>query len=98
MPEPTTTPRESSRGFLHMDPIPSQYGGDVRIYESSAIDAAIWVAVKCPKDLNQPDGPMIEAHAHISIEHASILRDQLNFLLCHHDGGDYPAPTGAGTA
>ena len=69
-----------------MDPIPSQYGGHVRVYESSNINPAIWVRVNCPANLNEPEGPEIEAVAHVGIDHARVLRDQLSYLISQHDG------------
>lgn len=79
--EPTIT----DRGFKHFDPIPSTYGGEVRVYESSAASHPhIWLDVKCPVDLNRPSGPSKEAVAHLRIEDAEILRDQLTHLIDHH--------------
>jgi hypothetical protein len=75
----------SSRGFKRGEPIPSTYGGAVRVYESSSAMAPhLWVAVTCPADLNKPDGPEVEAVAHITLESAEALRDQLTFLIDHH--------------
>lgn len=75
----------SNRGFTRMAPVPSDYGGDVAVYESSnAEHPHIWVKVECPADMNRPDGPMIEAHAHLAIEGAELLHKQLGYLIKSH--------------
>jgi hypothetical protein len=79
------TPEYSERGFKHFPPIPSAYGGDIRVYESSAASAPhVWIRTVCPVDLNKPDGPAVEAVAHLHIDDAIVLRDQLTYLLEHH--------------
>ena len=61
-PEPKVT--LSDRGFEPLDPIPSEYGGAVTVYESSAAEAPhIWVRVTSPADLNSPEGAMTEGIA-----------------------------------
>jgi hypothetical protein len=75
----------SSRGFKRAEPVPSEYGGAVRVYESSSAMAPhLWVAVSCPADLNKPDGPEVEAVAHLTLDNARLLRDQLTYLIEHH--------------
>lgn len=75
----------SDRGFKHPDPIPSAYGGTIKAYESSsAMHPHIWVLIECPAHLNEPDGPTVEAVAHLRIEHAQQLRDQLTYLIENH--------------
>lgn len=79
--EPTT----SNRGFAHMPPVPSEYGGDARVYESSAADGPhIWLAATCPANLNHPDGSVIEVTLHLTAENASVLADQLRYLVENH--------------
>lgn len=75
----------SQRGFKRMKPVPSNYGGEVRVYESSnASGPHIWLAVECPANLNEPNGPTVEAHAHITIEDAKVLAEQLAWLADNH--------------
>lgn len=81
----TTT---TDRGFDHLPSIPSTYGGKVRVFESSAaLGPHIWLNVTCPADLNQPDGPSVEAVAHLTAEHAWQLADQLRHLVVNHYQG-----------
>lgn len=84
------------RGFHHSSPVQSTYGGEVRVYESSAAHSPhIWLAATVPADLNDPTGPSIEAHTHLSANDAEILRDQLTALLSvHYQLRDTPVPTG----
>lgn len=75
----------SDRGFTHMKSVPSSYGGNVAAYESSnAEHPHIWVRVQCPTDMNQPDGPITEAVAHLPIEGAQLLHKQLGHLIENH--------------
>ena len=76
----------SARGFLRMTPIPGSYGGEVRAYESSSASRPhVWLAVEVPMDLNNPDtSGSVEAIAHLTLENAARLRDQLSFLIQHH--------------
>lgn len=75
----------SDRGFTHMRPVPSSYGGNVAVYESSAAEHPhIWLRVQCPTDLNRPDGPITEAVAHLPIEGAELLYKQLGHLIENH--------------
>lgn len=83
--EPTTT----DRGFKHMPPIPSKYGGAVRIYESSAATGPhVWLLAESPVDMNNQDGPTVEAVIHLNAENAWLLAEQLRWLLEHHYQGD----------
>lgn len=71
----------SERGFVQGRPIPSAYGGAIKVCESSAAEAPhIWVMVHSPVDLNNPSGPEQEAVAHLTLENAIRLRDQLGHL------------------
>jgi hypothetical protein len=80
-PEYTTT----SRGFKHFKEVPSTYGGHVRLYESSAAGwPHVWLATVCPASLNDPTGPGVEAVAHLTLEDAEVLRDQLSWAIAHH--------------
>lgn len=86
----------SERGFSHMRPIPGEYGGDVRVHESSAADGpCIWLRATVPVDLNDPDGPVREVASHLTAESAWRLADQLRWLVEHHYQGDTrPRETG----
>lgn len=62
--------------------IESTYGGYIRVYESSAaIGPYIWLLAKCPADMNHPEGPTVEAVAHLALVAAIRLRDQLTRLI-----------------
>ncbi len=84
------TMEKSARGFRRGEPVPSEYGGHVRVFESSAaMWPSVWLAVECPVDLNDRNGPVKEAVAHLRIEHAVALRDQLTELVeGHYQTGD----------
>lgn len=79
--EVTTT----DRGFQHLPPIPSSYGGEVAVYESSAASGPhLWLKATAPVDLNEPDGPTHSVPAHLTIEDAEHLADQLHYLITNH--------------
>lgn len=83
------TPVTTDRGFTHLPPIPSTYGGATRVSESSsAEEPKVWLRVECPANLNQPDGPTVEAVAHLTAEDAWKLADQLRFIVENHYQGD----------
>lgn len=78
-------PVHSPRGFARLPPIPSEYGGQARAYESSAALAPhIWLNVECPASLNEPEGPTIEAVMHMTVENARKLGEQLIHLADNH--------------
>lgn len=80
-PKPTVT----ERGFQRHAPILSSYGGHVEVYESSAASGPhIWLRVESPADLNNPLGPSVEGIAHLTLEDATLLRDQLTQLIDNH--------------
>lgn len=82
---PTTT----DRGFDHMPAIPSQYGGHVMVYESSAaMSPHVWLRLLYPADLNRPEGPKLDGVAHLTAEDAWRLADQLRALVRNHYQGD----------
>lgn len=75
----------SDRGFAQFDDIPSDCGGFIRAYESSSAEGAyIWVRTACPKDLNDPEGPTIEAVVHLEMSDAIKLWNQLGWLINNH--------------
>jgi hypothetical protein len=68
----------TDRGFLHM-PVLSAIGPDaaIRAYESSAADrAAIWLSVS--------DEEGATATAHVDLDTARRLAEQLDHLIQHH--------------
>lgn len=70
---------------MRFDPLPSTYGGDVQVYESSAASGPhIWVRVRCPENLNEPNGRMVDAVAHMTSEDARTLGEQLLHLTDNH--------------
>jgi hypothetical protein len=72
----------TERGFTHMPSIPGQYGGDIRVYESSAAEGPhIWLCATAPLDL---DGQPSRATMHLTVEDALKLADQLHYLAEHH--------------
>lgn len=75
----------SERGFKRHDPIPSEYGGSVRVFESSAaMGPHIWVSVESNQTLGDERTPIIKSVAHITLENAELLRDQLTNLIDNH--------------
>jgi hypothetical protein len=79
----------SDRGFDRLPAIPSAYGGNVRVYESSAaMHPHIWLTATAPENLNRPDGPTLEAPMHLTAEDAWKLADQLRYLVRNHYQGD----------
>lgn len=78
-------PETGTRGFKHMPSLPSEYGGEVEVYESSnASGPHIWVRIVCPADLNEPNGMRVESVAHLTLENAQKLQEQLAFLVNNH--------------
>lgn len=83
------TATRSDRGFTRLPPIPSEYGGQVAVYESSAaMGPHVWLKATAPVDLNKPDGPMLEAPIHLTADNAWMLADQLRWLVGNHYQGD----------
>jgi hypothetical protein len=83
------TPTTTDRGFDHLPPIPNEYGGAVRVYESSnASSPHIRLNATAPVDLNDPDGPTLEAALHLTAENAWRLAEQLMTLVANHYQGD----------
>lgn len=73
----------SERGFKQMEPFTCTYGSHVRVYESSSAESPhIWVNIDAsPWHTEAKEG---EGVAHLSLEQAALLRDQLNFLISNH--------------
>lgn len=74
----------SDRGFDRMPTIPSAYGGHVAAYESSGASAAyLWLKVRAESGNRHGDAPT-EAHAHLTVEDALRVADQLVRLVADH--------------
>lgn len=80
----------SERGFMSLPAIPSSYGGQVRVYESSnAEHPHVWLNAEAPKNLNNPTGDTVQAPIHLTVENAKALAEQLIFLVDeHYQGSD----------
>lgn len=76
----------SDRGFKQGEPIPGDYGGSVRVYESSgALSAAIWIYVEesSGESADAYPNPQ-EATLLLNLDKARQLRDQLDYLIKNH--------------
>ena len=79
----------SDRGFDAMPPLEGEYGGHVRVYESSAaMGPHIWLNAVAPVDLNRPEGPTVKAVLHLTAENAWKLAEQIRVLVGDHYQGD----------
>lgn len=82
------TPETTERGFKRFAAIPSEYGGEVRVYESSAASGPhVWLNAAAPVSLNEPDGPQVQAPIHLTAENARLLGQQLLHLADNHYQG-----------
>ena len=101
LPENPTEVVDSERGFARMPELLTSYGATVRVYESSAaLHPHLWLAISEPNDLNdwvrdyatgrEYTGGYKEAHAHMALEAAEALVDQLQAAITNHYmmGGD----------
>lgn len=90
MPSPVE-PVHNARGFQRHPALPSQYGGTIQTYESSAASGPhLWVRTVCPKDLSEPNGPTVEAVAHLTLDDAVTLAEQILSIAANHYQGDQP--------
>lgn len=79
----------TDRGFDHMEPVPSEYGGQVAVSESSnAGYAGIWLRTTCPVSLNDPSGPTYDSAMNLTADSAWLLGRQLLWLVANHYQGD----------
>lgn len=75
-------PNYSDRGFAQMPAVPSEYGGSVRVYESSAaMGPHIWLQAE---GLDGLKGPHASIPIHLTLANAIVLRDQLTKLIEGH--------------
>lgn len=69
-------PTRSDRGFIHLPKLPGAYGGDVRVYESSAASSPhIWLSAGDRE---------IDITLHLTLETAQQLIEQAQWLLANH--------------
>lgn len=67
-----------------MEPITCAYGSEVKVYESSAASGPhIWLNVQTDVGVLTQQKPG-EGTAHLTLEQAELLRDQLSHLISHH--------------
>ncbi len=79
------TPTTTARGFDHMEPIPSEYGGNVSVSESSNAEyAGIWLRAE---DV-MPGRTSVTAAINLTAENAWLLGRQLLWLVVNHYHGD----------
>lgn len=77
--------KKSQRGFIQGEEITGDYGGTVRVYESSGLDPAIWIQAKESHDPNgNPLAIPMETTLLLGLAKAEALRDQLTYLIDHH--------------
>ena len=71
----------SERGFVHWTPVPTTYGHEVKVYESSAAEqACMWLAIS-PKLHGQDCG---EQCAHLTYEQALEVHGRIGAWLERH--------------
>jgi hypothetical protein len=75
----------SDRGFDHLPLVPSEYGGHVSVYESSAASGPhLWLRVA----EDAPGRRQNETTVHLTAENAWRLAEQLQKLVREHYQGD----------
>lgn len=100
MTEPTIEPADNwhlakkttDRGFAHLPPIPSEYGGHITVSESSAASGPhLWIRANTPVDPHNPHGDTAEAAAmHLTADNALRLSEQIQHTVRGHYQG-WPA-------
>lgn len=80
------TPNITGRGFKHMPAVEADPGETVRAYESSAAFRGphVWLSITSPANRNEPGGVAVQAFAHMHIDKARELAEQLLFLCDNH--------------
>lgn len=75
----------SDRGFGRLPEIPSEYGGGIRVYESSSAEGPhLWLTATAPADLNDRKGPTVEAPLHMTLDNAVKFAEQILHLAANH--------------
>lgn len=54
------------------------------VYESSAVEPHVWLKVQHPSNLNDPASEPVEAHAHLTLEDALKVAQQLHWMVLRH--------------
>ena len=76
-------PTKTDRGFAVFDPIEDGSSMEVQLRESSsAMDARVWLKISGPPTFDAPGGA--EVAAHLDLEAATLLRDQLTWAITNH--------------
>jgi hypothetical protein len=73
----------SDRGFKQFEPVETQYGHVVRVYESSAaMQPCLWIATELAEARGgiEPE----KAHAHCTLEQAGKIRDAIDGCIANH--------------
>lgn len=77
------TPIFSERGFRQFPAITDAYGGTIRVYESSAAESPhLWLNVTAFAGFTD------KGTAHLTIDQARQIADQLNWFADHHYQND----------
>lgn len=84
----------SDRGLLTMAPIEGSYGGDIKLWESSAFDPHVWIKIREADDINAAtaalrggasyEGTHHEATIHLPVEKLREFRDLATTMLAVH--------------
>lgn len=71
----------SDRGFVYADDIIGDYGTKISVHQSSSVRPSLWVRLYSSAAYHPelPEGT--EVVAHIGLEEAKTLRDQLDYLI-----------------
>lgn len=88
---------KTERGFSTSDPIASEYGGTIKVTESSlATRARVWIFCKSPSDVNsyaingeKYDGKWEDASALLSLEDAEKFANNILDVVKSHRMYEY---------
>lgn len=94
-PDHTSLDRSSSRGFARLPQLTCAYGSKIEVHESSSAHGPhLWVRIRQPADLNEMsrcqamsrpyEGEWEDAAAHLPVEIAEALIDQLRAVIDGH--------------
>lgn len=100
MPEISTEPTYSDRGFARWEPVDSTYGAKTSVYESSAAEAPhLWVSIDGEAHVSGEVRPFASAaanglvrgtaagsiHAHLTMDQARELHRRLGAAIEHSE-------------
>ena len=76
----------SSRGFDFMPAVKSRHeGAQVQVSESSSASTpSLWLRAQAPANLNVPEGDVVQAPVHLTVDNAWRLAEQIVFLVKNH--------------